>query len=75
MSWTEYLTESSNWGLRPAPALCAEMYEHAIKELRKNGYKGEITLCKETLEVWKILKDRKVIDYGPGEKRCNCTLK
>lgn len=73
-SWKRYLTENSSWGRRPPQELCAEMYTHAIKELRKYGYKGIITLCKETLGVWKILKDRNVIDYTPGDVICNCVL-
>lgn len=74
MSWKDYLEDKTNWGIRIPEETRIEMYAYTIGELRKRGYKGHIALCKESLGVWKKLKELKVIDYDPGEVKCNCVL-
>jgi len=74
MSWLSYLGEESNWGKKIDEDTRYDMYKFIIEELNKAGYKGHISLCKETLAIWKRLKTNRVIDYGPGDKKCNCTL-
>jgi hypothetical protein len=68
MSWTNYLQDKTNWGLRVPYDKRVEMFSFAVKELRLAGYKGQIALCKEPLNVWK--------DSGlkPKETKCNCII-
>jgi len=49
-----------------------QAYIYVIKWLRKYGYRGPISLCKETVDVWHKLD----IELGilSEEIRCNCTL-
>lgn len=49
-----------------------EAYAYVISTLRKYGYKGPISLCKETVDVWNEL--RFMLGMLPSEIRCNCTL-
>lgn len=67
-SWTDYLTDKTNWGLRVPKETRVEMYQLIINELRKEEYDGHIALCKESQEIWKEL------GLDPKETKCNCTL-
>lgn len=48
-----------------------EVYAYLIRTLRKYGYRGPISLCKETVEIWKEFES--TFGMQPG-KYCNCTL-
>lgn len=74
MSWARHLTENSSWGKKIATEKRLEMYGFAIKEFRRLGYEGEISLCKETIDVWDALRENGVIDYYPGQVLCNCVM-
>jgi len=67
-SWTEYLEERTNWGLKVPFEKRFEIYKTIIKYLRKEHRYRDIGLCKETLEVW----DRLGMDYR--KMKCNCIL-
>ncbi|RLF35104.1 MAG: hypothetical protein DRN03_05745 [Thermoplasmata archaeon] len=78
-SWLKYVSEPSPWGLRIEGNLRIKMYELMIETLREYGFKRPIALCKETLNVWKVLHLRGLIEY-PGKQgvwenvMCNCKL-
>ena len=74
MSWTEYLTDNSSWGKKIPAATRIELYSFAMNELKRHSYTGDVTLCKETLEIWDALRKTGTIDYYPGERLCNCVL-
>lgn len=69
-SWMDYTTEESPFGKRIASETRLEMYAFVINVLTELGYKGEISLCKETPEIWKQLQEDGVIKSG--KVRCNC---
>jgi len=67
-SWVKYLSERSNWGLKPAFKTRLEIYQTIINYLKdKYNYKN-VALCKETMEMWNALR----LDYR--KIRCNCIL-
>ena len=78
-SWTIFFRggEKTGWGWKIEPHLRMRMYELIIESLRSEGYKGPIALCKETYDMWKILKERGLLD-NPGTPgiwenvKCNC---
>ncbi|UCF08296.1 MAG: radical SAM protein [Thermoplasmata archaeon] len=55
-SWTEYLEERSNWGLKIPFEKRFEIYSRIIKYLKKEYRYQIIGLCKETLEIWDKLE-------------------
>ena len=67
--WLKYLTEKSNWGRKPPFGTRLEMYSSAIQQIRKHGLK-KIGVCKDTLQVWRALKNVYGLDYM--RMRCNC---
>lgn len=67
-SWTDYLTDKTNWGLRVPKDTRVEMYRFAINRLREAGYSGHIAICKESIEVWKGL------GLDQKKTKCNCQL-
>jgi len=69
MSWTNYLTDKSNWGLRVPHKTRVEMFSFAIQELEDAGYKGKIAICKEPLKVWNDCGLK--IDVST---KCNCLI-
>ena len=71
MSWTDYLTDRTSWGLRVPHADRKLMYEFEITDLRTLGYKGEISLCKETLQMWNELEEAGMVNE---KMLCNCIL-
>lgn len=67
-SWTRYLEERTNWGLKVPFEKRYEIYRTIIKYLKKEYDYSSIGLCKETLEIWEKLG----MDYK--ENKCNCIL-
>jgi len=66
-SWVPYLTEWSNWGRKIAFNTRYDMYHALIEHLKENYNYNNIALCKETVEMWKMLG----LDYV--KIKCNCT--
>lgn len=64
-SWTEYVTEKTNFGKRMPKSTRISMYEFILNELAQYGY-TDVALCKESLEVLEYLG----IDHR--SMRCNC---
>jgi spore photoproduct lyase len=67
-SWTEYLDERTNWGLKVPFEKRFEIYKTIIKYLKKEYKFERIGLCKETLEIWEKL------GMNIKENKCNCIL-
>ena len=67
-SWVQYLSEKSNWGKRVASITRYEMYHAIISYLEETYNYTEVSLCKETVELW----GRLGMDYRGI--RCNCVL-
>jgi len=65
-TWTEYLEEKSEWGLRAKFEKRKESYEFIIKLLKDYGYRGEIGICKESISMFKAMK------LNPFRQVCNC---
>lgn len=65
-SWVKYLSEGSNWGRKIGSRLRYEMYLTLIEYLKEKYNYEKVSLCKETLEMWKMLK----INFK--EMKCNC---
>ncbi len=65
-SWTEYLSERSNWGKKIAFQVRLEMYQAMIESLRTKYSYDKIALCKETVRMWDTLG----MDYT--KIKCNC---
>lgn len=74
MSWIEHLHDNSSWGKKMTLQQRVEMYSFAINEFNRHHYNGNISLCKETVEVWDELRKNGTITYYPGEKLCNCMM-
>jgi spore photoproduct lyase len=64
-SWTEYLTEKSNWGKKPPFKQRLDMYQSVIYQLKAEGL-VEYAICKDTLAMWKAL------GLNPEKMKCNC---
>ena len=67
-SWTKYLEERTNWGLKVPFEKRLEIYKTIIEHLKKVYDYQNIGLCKETLEIWGKLG----MDYRGN--RCNCVF-
>jgi spore photoproduct lyase len=67
-SWTDYLEERTNWGLKIPFEKRFKVYKTIIQHLKKQYNYKNIGLCKETLEIWKKLK----MDYK--KIKCNCIV-
>jgi spore photoproduct lyase len=65
-SWIKYLTEGSNWGRKVHKKIRYNMYKEIIEHLREKYDYNDVSLCKETLELWKML------DMNFEQIRCNC---
>jgi len=79
--WLIYLRkgEKTGWGLKLPPELREEIYIYVIEKLRREGYRGFISLCKETYNMWLKLVNRDLLEnpgtQGIWEKvACNCKL-
>ena len=67
--WVKYLTESSNWGRKPSLETRLAMYSFAIESFRKRGIR-KIAVCKDTKQIWNVLKTKYGLDYH--KMMCNC---
>jgi len=65
-SWTEYLSERSNWGKKIAFQVRLRMYQAMIESLKTKHNYDKIALCKETVRMWSALN----MDYT--KIKCNC---
>lgn len=65
-SWIKYLSQGSNWGRKVDKVLRYQMYSAIIIYLEEKYSYEKVSLCKETLELWKILR----MDFK--ELKCNC---
>jgi len=65
-SWVQYLKEGSNWGKKIEFKTRYEMYATIIGLLNNNYSYSRVTLCKETLAMWRRLG----MDYT--KIKCNC---
>ena len=65
-SWVKYLTEYSNWGKKIDTKIRFEMYSKVIEYLNQRYRYKNIGLCKETIQMWKMLG----MDYK--KIKCNC---
>lgn len=67
LEWVQFFAEDSSWGKKMAFELRKEIYEFFYDRLESLGYpQSKISLCKETVDMWKALK----LKYVPG--LCNC---
>jgi len=66
-SWAEYLDDNSNWGKKINSHLRAEMYTFIINLLRNKYKYNDFSICKETIEMWKMLG----LEYK--NMKCNCS--
>lgn len=65
-SWVKYMKESSNWGKKIDFKTRYVMYSMIIQKLKNRYSFDKIALCKETVQMWDVLK----MDYK--KIRCNC---
>jgi spore photoproduct lyase len=73
-SWKIYLEEKSNWGKKIEFSNRLIMYLRLIKYLREKYSYINISLCKETVEMWEKLKSKfESPDMDYKKIRCNCT--
>jgi len=64
-SWVEYLKVNTGWGKKMPDEKRREVYGFCIDALRDCGFRGDIGICKETVEMAK--------EFGMDLKmRCNC---
>lgn len=67
-SWTKYLNETSNWGKKVDTGHRLSMYSTIINLLKNKYDYCNVSLCKETIDIWEKL----YLDYH--EIKCNCVL-
>jgi len=67
-SWTNYLKDRSNWGLKAPDDKRKEMYMMLIDKIREYDSDCDIAMCKETVGMWRE------IDMDWKKIKCNCTL-
>ncbi len=65
-SWVKYLSEGSNWGRKINKGLRYQMYSKLTKYIKEKYNYKNVALCKETVEMWKMLK----MDFR--KIKCNC---
>lgn len=65
-SWVKYLSERSNWGRKVDWRIRHQMYSKIIEYLKEKYDYKKVALCKETLQMWKMLK----MNYK--KIKCNC---
>jgi spore photoproduct lyase len=79
--WIAYLKngEKTGWGLKLKFEVRKMMYTLVLEKLKEYGYKGDVSLCKETYEIWQELVKSNLL-YHPGKcsiwenVKCNCRL-
>jgi len=78
-SWIPYLTERSSWGRKPPIETRYGLYANILKKLQEAGVYGtemrtklrdHVGICKDTLEVWAMLKKEFGMDWQ--KLKCNC---
>lgn len=67
-SWANYFHEDTGWGKKLSADQRIEIYTFYHDKLREVGYRNPIAICKETLEIWKMLR------WNPKDCKCNCVL-
>ena len=67
-SWTNYLSDRSNWGLKAPDEKRQKMYNMLIGKIHEYDSKCDIAMCKETVGMWRE------IDMDWKKIKCNCTL-
>ncbi len=67
-SWTSYLKDHSNWGLKAPDEIRQKMYTMLIDKIHEYDNKCDIAMCKETVGMWRE------IDMDWKKIKCNCTL-
>ena len=67
-SWLKFLSEKSNWGKKIDNEIRYDMYSTVIDYLKNNYRYSNVSLCKETVEMW----DRLELDYK--KIKCNCIM-
>jgi spore photoproduct lyase len=65
-TWTEYLSDRSNWGKKIDFNTRFDMYSAITNHLKETHNYDRVALCKETIEMWDNLE----MDYR--NMRCNC---
>lgn len=65
-SWVKYLSEGSNWGRKISKELRYKTYSKIIEYLNERYKYSKVSLCKETIEMWKKLQ----MNYK--QIKCNC---
>ncbi len=65
-TWVRYLKESSNWGKKIDFRTRYAMYSIIIQELKTTYNFDRVSLCKESIKMWEVLK----MDYKAI--KCNC---
>jgi len=72
LSWTKWFTEKTGWGKKLSTPLRKEIYLFFFDKLRESGFKNPVAICKETIDMWKILgKNPGRFPYWEDVK-CNC---
>ncbi|MEM4952364.1 MAG: hypothetical protein QXV81_08890 [Ignisphaera sp.] len=79
--WVGYLRngEKTGWGLKIERATRENMYRAVIETLKTYGYRGYVSLCKETHSIWLDLSKENLLP-NPGTPEiwenvmCNCRL-
>ena len=74
-TWIPYLTERSSWGRKPPIETRHSMYANILEKLRELGYpelREHVGVCKDTLEIWRMLKKQYGLDYR--RIKCNCIV-
>ncbi|MEM3828367.1 MAG: hypothetical protein QXP36_04010 [Conexivisphaerales archaeon] len=77
--WTRYLNkhEKTGWGLKIKKDLRLSLYSRIIQDIRKHGFNGYVSLCKETPDIWEELVSENLL-LSPGRfgiwenVKCNC---
>jgi len=52
-SWTQYLNVNTRWGKKMPDESRREIYAFCIDALRDCGFRGDVGICKETVEMAK----------------------
>ena len=68
ISWTRYLTETSNWGKKVDTGHRLAMYSTIMNHLKSKYYYSDVALCKETIDIWNKL------NMNFQKIKCNCIL-
>ncbi len=65
-SWTQHLSERSNWGLKASDEIRLKMYTLLFDKVREYDDKCQMAMCKEAIGIWKQIG----LDYR--KIKCNC---